>query len=177
MYYRNEFRSFSQKDEYVYREELIKKIKSTIDLAKKEYILNVDEEKYITYLEEEYTLLPLEIDKESEHIAEPIIKNEQRSSREWGGSYNVDVYYFKISYSYTGSKELFSISPSSKTITSHNICLESDNTVSFVIHLTQLEEKLSQIDNIQLTRESVKASSPSLNLSAMVLKNDLNLDT
>ena len=42
MYYRNEFRSFSQKDEYVYREELIKKIKSTIDLAKR----TIKSEKY-----------------------------------------------------------------------------------------------------------------------------------
>lgn len=140
MYCRNEVRSFSEKEESVYGQELVYKVNSTIQSANKEYILNIDEEEYITYLEDKYKLVPLEIDITSEHIADPIIKKEQRSSREWGGSYNVDVYYFKISYSYTGSKELFSISPSSKTITSHNICLESDNTVSFVIHLTQLEE-------------------------------------
>jgi hypothetical protein len=140
MYYRNEVRSFSEKEEYTYSQELEQKVSSTIQSANKEYILNIDEEEYITYLEDKYKLVPLEIDITSEHIAEPIIKKEQRSSREWGGSYNVDVYYFKISYSYTGSKELFSISPSSKTITSYNICLESDNTISFVIQLTQLEE-------------------------------------
>lgn len=140
MYCRKEVRSFSEKEEYIYSQELAHKVNSTIQSAEKEYILNIDEEEYITYLEDKYRLIPLEIDKESEHIAEPVVEKEQRENRHWDGTSIIDVYKFKISYSYTGSKELFSISPSSKTVTSYNICLESNNTVSFVVQLTQLEE-------------------------------------
>lgn len=140
MYCRNEVRSFSEKEEYAYNQELEYRVISTIQSAGKEYILNIDEEEYIKYLEDKYRLIPLEINKESEHIAKPVIEKEQRKNIHWGGTSIVDVYYFKISYSYTGSKELFNIRPSSMTLTSYNICLESDNTVSFMIQLTQLEE-------------------------------------
>lgn len=140
MYCINEFRSFFEKDEHLYDQELVNKINNTIQSANKEYILNIDEEEYITYLEDKYKFVPLEIDRKSENIAEPIIKKDLRNSWELGGIYSVDVYYFKISYSYTGSKELFRINPSTKTITYYNISLESDNTVSFVIQLTKLEE-------------------------------------
>jgi hypothetical protein len=144
MYCGEKVRSFYEKDEHKYREELVQKIKREIESANKEYILNVDEQEYISYLEEKYKLSPLEINKESEHIAEPIIKQEQRNSREWGGTYSLDVYYFKISYSYSGSKELFYISPSNKTVTSYNICIENEHTVSFIIQLTQLDENSFQ---------------------------------
>ena len=140
MYCSEEIRSFSQKEEHQYREELAYKVKSVIESANKEYILNVDETEYIEYLENKYKLFPLEIDKDSEHVSEPVIEKEQRENRHWGGTSIVEVYNFKVSYSYSGSKELFSISPSSKTLTSYNICLESNDTVSFVIQLTQLEE-------------------------------------
>ena len=140
MYCRNPVRSFSEKEEYTYSQELVHKVSSTIQTADKEYILNIDEEEYTSYLEETYKLYPLEIDKDSEHIGEPIIEKERRENRHLGGTSIVDVYNFKISYSYTGSKELFGISPSSKTLTSYDICIESNNTVSFIIKLTQLEE-------------------------------------
>lgn len=140
MYCRNEIRSFSEKEEYIYNQELAHSVNNTIQSADKEYILNIDENEYIAYLEKKYKLFPLEVDKASEHISEPVVEKEQRENRYYGGSSIVDVYNFKISYSYTGSKELFRVSPSSKTVTSYNICLESDNLVSFVIQLTQLEE-------------------------------------
>ena len=54
MYCRNEVRSFSEKEESVYGQELVYKVNSTIQSANKEYILNIDEEEYITYLEDKY---------------------------------------------------------------------------------------------------------------------------
>jgi hypothetical protein len=139
MYNNNEVRAFAQKEEYIYRQELTQKLISTIQSASKEYILNIPEEEYISYILNKFELVPLTIDKESEHIAEPFLKKERRENNYFGGTTTVDIYNFKISYFYSGSKELFGISPSTKTIIDYPIRLEGDNIVSFVVELLQLD--------------------------------------
>lgn len=141
MYIGSKIKSFSEKEEYVYKEELVKKITNAIQFAGKDYILNINEEEYINYLEEKNRLIPLKIDEKSEHISEPAIKKEYREDRVWGERFVVDVYEFKISYLYSGTKELFGISPSTKTLISYDIFFEKDNIVSFAVELTKLEEE------------------------------------
>ena len=141
MYTGSKIRSFNEKDEFTYIQELVGRINNAIQYDGKEYILNVDEDEYVNYLEDKNKLIPLEIDMESEHIAEPIIKKEYREDRIWGERLAVDVYKFIISYTYSGTKELFSISPSTKALTSYDIFLEKDNIVSFAIKLTKLEKE------------------------------------
>jgi len=140
MYCREEIRSFYEKDNGAYREELIYKIKSTIENAGKEYILNIDENEYIDYLVAKNTLYPLEILKDTEHIDEPVIEKKQMEDRHFGRSYIVEIYNFKVSYHYSGTKELFYVRPSTMTLTTNKICLDGNDTVSFVVNLTQLDE-------------------------------------
>lgn len=140
MYCREEIKSFYEKDNGVYREELIYKIKSTIENAGKEYILNIDENDYIEYLVTQHTLQPLEILKATESIDEPIIEKKQMKDRDFGRSYIAEVYNFKVSYHYTGTKNLFYIKPSTMTMTTNKICLNEKDTVSSVVSLTQLDE-------------------------------------
>ncbi len=140
MYCREEVRSFYEKDNSAYSEELIYKIKSTIENSGKEYILNIDENEYIEYLVTEYTLYPLEILKDTENIDEPIIEKKQMEDRVWNRTYMADIYNFKVSYHYTGTKDLFYIRPSTMTMTTNNICINERDTVSFVVSLTQLDE-------------------------------------
>lgn len=141
MYIESKIRSFSEKEEYAYIEELMNKINNAIQSTSKDYILNIDEDEFINYLEEKNRLIPLKIDEKSEHISEPAIKKEYRENRVWGERFVVDVYEFKISYLYSGTKELFGISPSTKTLISYDIFFEKDNIVSFVVELTKLEEE------------------------------------
>ncbi len=140
MYCSEEISSFYEKDNGIYREELIYKIKSTIEHADKEYILNIDENEYIEYLVAQYTLQPLEILKDTENIDEPIIEKKQMEDRTWNRTYMAEIYNFKVSYHYAGTKDLFYIKPSTMTMTTNNICLNNKNIVSFVVSLTQLDE-------------------------------------
>lgn len=126
-----------EKDYSDYRDLLISNIKKEIENNPKDYILNVDEVQYLHYLEEKYKLFPLEIDKSSEHINEPYIEKEERENRHYKGTYTVEVYNIKISYPYSGTKELFYIKPSTWTMTHYRICLSEPSVVSFIVKLTQ----------------------------------------
>lgn len=137
MYCHEEINSFMEKDYSDYRDLLISNIKKEIENNPKDYILNVDEVQYLHYLEEKYKLFPLEIDKSSEHINEPYIEKEERENRHYKGTYTVEVYNIKISYPYSGTKELFYIKPSTWTMTHYRICLSEPSVVSFIVKLTQ----------------------------------------
>jgi len=142
MYCHEEINSFMEKDNSAYRDILISNIKREIESNSKDYILNVDEAEYLQYLEEKYKLFPLEIDKSSEHINEPYIEKEERENRHWGGTYIAEVYNIKVSYPYTGTKELFYIKPSTWTMTHYRICLSEPSVVSFIVKLTQKDAEL-----------------------------------
>lgn len=142
MYCHEEINSFMEKDNSAYRNLLISNIKKEIENNPKDYILNVDEVQYLHYLEEKYKLFPLEIDKSSEHINEPYIEKEERENRHWGERYIAEVYNIKVSYPYTGTKDLFYIKPSSWTMTHYRICLSEPSMVSFTVKLTQKDAEL-----------------------------------
>ena len=142
MHCHEEINSFMEKDNSAYRDLLISNIKREIENNSKDYILNVDEDEYLQYLEEKYKLSTLEIDKSSEHINEPFIEKEERENRHYGGTYTAEVYNIKVSYIYSGTKELFYIKPSTWTMTHYSICISKPSVVSFIVKLTQKDAEL-----------------------------------
>jgi hypothetical protein len=136
-------RSFSEVDEFSYTSKLQLAISNEIENSSKDNILNIDENAYIEYLKDQYSFDELVIDQSSEMISKPKISKEQRSRSPFGGSYIAEVYTFTISYSFTGTKGLFSVSPSSMTMTSYIICVD-EHSVSFEIELTDLDPQKFQ---------------------------------
>lgn len=125
-----EVSSFNAKDQW--REQ----IKEKIENKSKEYILGVDEEEFIGYLIEQYRLVPLVIYEESEIIEKPTTSKEKMRGFPRDYEYEQDVYTFTIRYTYSGSKVLFKIRPSTWTMTSYEIFVnEKSNSVSFSFKL------------------------------------------
>lgn len=136
-------RSFSEVDEFNYISKIQLAISNEIENTSKDNILNVDENDYIEYLKDQYSFDELVIDQSSETISKPKISKEQRPGSPFGGSYVAEVYTFTISYLFTGTKELFSVSPSTMTMTSYTICVD-EQRVSFEIELTDLDSQKFQ---------------------------------
>ncbi|MCR8559305.1 hypothetical protein KXD93_16730 [Mucilaginibacter sp. BJC16-A38] len=107
-------------------------IKSEVERQTKEYILKVDENEYLKYLQNRYALEPLVIDLSTENIGEPVKKRESRESRFHDERYVVDVYYFTISYQFTGASDIFRLRPNPWSMTSYDINVnEHRGSVSF----------------------------------------------
>ncbi|QLC65287.1 hypothetical protein LPB248_03000 [Flavobacterium sp. LPB0248] len=95
----------------------------------KDYILKIDEDEFIEYLIEKYRLEPLQIHLETESISEP--KKEIETVRDdWGRYFDAEVYYFTVSYQFTGSEELFFVQSNPTTYISYDIEVKN-NRVSF----------------------------------------------
>lgn len=138
--YRSKIRTFSEVDSYTARNQWKDQIKNKIESKEKEYILGVDEEEYINYLIEEFSIIPLTIYEESEKTDQPEVLKEKMQDRFREYEYERDVYLFTISYTYSGSKELFKIRPSSWTMTSYDIFVDERlNTVSFSFRVYEQE--------------------------------------
>lgn len=143
MYCSEEIKSFWEIDSHAFARDKEEKIKNEIENNSKDYILNIDENEYLTYLKEKYCLNPLEIDKTSEHIGKPAIEKETRVDKYcMNRAYEEDVYFIRISYAYTGSKEIFYIRPSTCTVTTYRICVSQSNIVSFVVRLIEKDAKI-----------------------------------
>lgn len=106
-------------------------IKEEIRYQEKEYLLSVDEEEFIEYIYQKFTLEPITISIDSEHISEPQKKIE--SVPDWRGVlYNTETYTFTIQYNFTGTADLFKIQPTPYLMTTYDISVnEVRNTVSF----------------------------------------------
>ena len=106
-----------------------------------DYILNVCEEQYVSYLTEKYTLAPISIVKDSEEVHEPEEFREELnryntySAFARYGGYRTG-YRIKISYSFTGDSGLFNVRPYPWTMSSYDIIVDSvNNRVSFTIQI------------------------------------------
>jgi len=128
-------RSFNEVESYDFPRQLSEKIKNEIEAQGKEYILGVDEEEYKNFLIDKYTVEPLIIDFENEHIGEPVIGKEWQESRyATRERYQVDSYTFTISFSFSGSSAMFKVRPNPFTLTSAELYInDSTKTVSFSI--------------------------------------------
>jgi hypothetical protein len=134
--YRNTINAFYEIESYTYRQEKSNSIVSEITNKGKEYILGVDENEFIDYLIQKYSLEPLIVDKENPSIYEPSVSKEWVEDRMWRGKYQADVYTFTIIYKFTGSSELFKVKPDTWTMTTTEISVnEQNSTVSFSFKL------------------------------------------
>src|SRR5690606_9562412 len=99
------------------------------------YILNVDETKFLEYINEKYRLEPLKIDSASEEISPPVKSQETRTNT-WGEKYLADSYTFRIIYQFEGKADLFSVRPNPCKYETYNIDVNSaNNTVSFTVKI------------------------------------------
>lgn len=107
-------------------------IKNEITRQTKAYILGVDEPTYVEYLRDKYAWEPLMVDLLNEQIGEPLKRRENRESRLHDERYMVDVYYFTVSYQFTGSAEVFRLHTNPWNMTSYDISVnESKGLVYF----------------------------------------------
>ena len=124
-------RSFSEINWFTFEQEKLRCIASEINSLTKDYILKVNELEYFDYLKNKYYIEPLNIDLESETYGEPTKSIETIENR-FREKYQGEVLHFVISYSFSGSPKVFSISPSRRIQTSKEISInERNNTVSF----------------------------------------------
>ncbi|HEX8014212.1 MAG TPA: hypothetical protein VF465_03180 [Flavobacterium sp.] len=116
------------------------RIKEEILSKGKDYILKIDEDEFIEYLIEKYRLEPLKIYLETESISEPKKEIEKRSDP-WGYYFDTEVYYFTVSYQFTGSEELFFVQPNPTTFISYDIYVKNNRvSFSFSIHRQDVRE-------------------------------------
>lgn len=144
--YRSTIRTFSEVDSFSAKDQWKDQIKKKIASETKEYILGVDEEEYIKFLIEDFKVVPLTIYEESEKIDQPEVLKEKVQDRFREYEYEQDVYKFTVTYTYSGSKVLFKVRPSSWTMTSYEIIVnEHNNTVSFFFKLYERDPEKFKI--------------------------------
>ena len=136
-YSSNPFSSFSDIDWLDFYNKTVQAIDDEIKHCTDDYILNVNENDYISYLIEKFTYEPLIIDMESEEIDTPREIREDLSQY-YGTNlrYNRyrDGYAIKISYLFSGESELFRVRPTPFTLISHIISVDNySSRVSFEI--------------------------------------------
>ncbi len=112
----------------------------------KDYILKVDEDEYVKYLVEKYTIESLSVLTESEHISEPT-KSTEMVYDMFGREVSATVLYFTITYNFTGHAGLFKVKPNPSGLVSHEINVNTHNsTVSFNVKLlNQNPEEFKQL--------------------------------
>lgn len=133
------FNSFSEIDWHAFQDKTIQAIDNEIENNSDDYILNVNEDEYISYLVDKYTYEPLLIDMNSEEVDTP--EEFQEDLSRYNDSYIFTKYgrfrkgySIKILYSYSGSSELFKVRPNPRILSSYKILLdEFSSKVSFVI--------------------------------------------
>lgn len=136
--YGSKIKSFAEVDSYSAKKQFEENIKRHIDGETKQYILGVDEDEYLNYLIANYSVEPLKIYDESEKINQPIIRKEKFSDYPRYYEYEREIYYFKVSYSFSGSAVLFKIRPSTWSMTSNEIEVsDSNKQVSFSVRILE----------------------------------------
>lgn len=127
--------SFGQIEWVDYLQQLQQAVRQEIHELNKDYILGIDENNYKSYLIDKYSLEPLEIFQDSEHIA-PRTEQEQFRDEPFGQIRSRDVYVFKVSYKFRGSAQLFEVKSNPWMMTSYPIGVDS-NTVSFELRIAK----------------------------------------
>ena len=142
MYYKKSHKYESRRDFFEARINLLKK---EINQLSKNEILNIDENSYINYLEDKYSLEPLCIYRDNEIIHEPTpiskeVENPYDSARYgiYGHKMIYEGYRIEVSYPFSGDAILFNVRPNSFTIGGAYAELmvnELNNTLSLVFEV------------------------------------------
>lgn len=140
MMHRNSFfKSFCSVAWSDFRDNIVRDIADEIEKCKDDYILNVNEDEYIAYLVDKYTIEPLKILEDTEEVETPTEIREDLS--QYDNSYlhsryerYREGYSIRISYSYTGNGNLFYVRPAPFTLTSYEISVDEYlSRVAFII--------------------------------------------
>ncbi len=137
----SKIRSFSEIGWDDFQNNILKAIDKEINNCNDDYILNICEEKYITYLVEKFTFEPLDILSETEEVGTPVEIRQDLSEYQNRGAFSRFGYYrngykIEISYSFKGSCILFKVRPNPFTLTAYDIYVdESNEKVSFFIQI------------------------------------------
>src|SRR5438874_6313489 len=126
--------SFAEIDWSNYQQHLQQAVRQEIHNLSKEYVLGVDENNYKSYLIEKYSVEPLEVFPESEHITP---QTEKQSFRDdFGRTGHREVYFFQVRYTFRGSADLFRVKSNPWTVASYPISVDSD-AVSFELKIVR----------------------------------------
>ena len=141
------FNSFFSCDWDDFYNNIISGIETEIGKCDDDYILNVNEDEYISYLIEKYALEPLTVIKETEEVATPTEFREDLSQYRDDylcaryGKYR-QGYSIRISYSYNGTGVLFKVRPNRFASITYQISLdEYSSRVSFIIKIYSQDPK------------------------------------
>jgi hypothetical protein len=126
--------SFAQIDWFNYQQNLQQAVRQEVQALSKDYILGVDENTYKSFLIERYSLQPLEVFTDSEHITPRTEK--QSFQDDFGRTGYREIYLFQVRYNFGGSAELFQIKSNPWKMTSHPISVDSD-TVTFELKMAR----------------------------------------
>ena len=145
--------AFGDHDWGAYEDGLREKLRQEIHDLPKEYVLRVDETEFERHLADKYSLVPLEIFQESEHVTP---RTEQQTTRDgWGDIVRREVYVFRIRYKFSGSAVLFKLRPNPRTLTSHPIEVdEAGSSVAFDITIGSKEPDQFRRERDQAFRAS-----------------------
>lgn len=137
-------KSFSEIDSYTFSEQEKKSIFKEIEGKSKEYILQVDEEEYTSYLINKHTLNPLVVNTDKAIIHEPTKSKELAADPFYHGrQYEREVYYFQIDFPYQGSEKLFSVQPETYVMSYYDIATNDYNKiVSLTIKIVDLQPQV-----------------------------------
>lgn len=182
--YNTSFRSFSKMDWYNFQENIKNTIAHEISDCDDNYLLNVCENEYISYLADKYSFEPLVIHGETEEVDTPQKFREDMSqyhdyiSARYG-RYR-DGYVIRISYLFSGDSQLFQIRPNPFTLTSYNIDVDrSAHKVSFTIRVYSQDvnefqkEKTSAFDDAFCNVKNINSCVEQHNIGLRKLVSDL----
>lgn len=143
----NEFHAFSDYDGFSVIESQKQRIASAINSQPDNYILNVNKEEYIQHLVSEFTITPVEIDRDqlSASTYEAQIPAEYHPSSYYvhsGKSYPKDVIKYHLPF--TGDPELLKVRASTYTLSPPRITIE-DGCICFeIINFNLSPERIKQ---------------------------------
>ncbi len=137
----SKIKSFCVEGFYEYSARIRETIKQEITHQTKDYLLSVDETEYTNYLIQKYSLEPLVVATDKIIISEPQKFTQRVHGHFHGEEYNVDAYRFTACVPFQGSSVLFSLAPSSRTLTTYLIQVDAGKgIVSFDFSITKRDK-------------------------------------
>jgi hypothetical protein len=97
--------SFSEYEWFAFSEGIKRQLMDKVQGEDKDYILGVDPADYKQFLVSKFTMQPLEINRQSEIIAEPIVRPEEY--KDYGSILKRNTYVFTVTYNFSGHAGLF----------------------------------------------------------------------
>lgn len=173
--YGHKIKSFNEIRSYDFFNICKERVKQDIENQPKDYILRVDEDEFKKYLIDKHFLVPLTIDYKNEEIANPE-RIHENARNVFGDFYQAEALVFNISYPFSGSGSLFSVQPSTWTMTYNDIYVNEDNNkVSFrlktydknpkeflSIKENAIESAFTNLENVNSEAKSWNESLPNL---------------